>query len=438
MARPRGSLTFSDPLNAILRAAIAAVDPEAAVRGTLTLDGSRLGVGDGEVDLGEGAVWIVGAGKATAAMARGALAVLGERVAGGSITIPRSAQAPDGLEVWKGGHPIPDVGGLAGAAEALHLARGLGADDLLLCLLSGGASALWAAPADGITLGELRDTTDALLRAGMPIEETNVVRKHLSRLSGGRLARAAAPARVLTLAVADVIAAGDDSIGSGPTLPDPSSFEDALALLRRYDLRLPASSVHHLQSGATGLRSETVKPGELDNLIGFHRLLDVRDALAAAASTAASSGYRPVIVDDSLQGEASTVGLEIAAAALRARRERSGPTALLWGGETTVTVRGDGVGGRNQELALAAAIGLAGKEGIVLASLATDGRDGPTDAAGAIVDGHTRARGRAAGLDADGFLRANDSYRFLDATGSLLRTGDTGTNVNDLVVVLVD
>jgi glycerate-2-kinase len=438
MAHPRGPLTFRDPLNAILRAAISAADPEAAVRSSLILDDSRLLIGDLEVDLGASAVWVVGAGKATAAMARGALEVLGERVAGGSITIPQRTHAPAGLDVWEGGHPIPDVGGLAGAAEALHLARSLGKDDLLLCLLSGGASALWSAPADGITLGELRETTDALLRGGMPIEEVNVVRKHLSRLAGGRLARAAAPARVLTLAVADVVAAGDDSIGSGPTLPDPSSFEDALALLRRYDLRLPGASIHHLQSGATGMRSETVKPGELNNLLGFHRLLDVRDALAGAASAAASSGYRPVIVDESLQGEASTVGLEIAEAALRARRESSGPTALLWGGETTVTVRGEGRGGRNQELALAAAIGLAGKEGIVLAALATDGRDGPTDAAGAIVDGLTRARGRDAGLDADGFLRANDSYHFLDATGSLLRTGETGTNVNDLVVVLVD
>jgi glycerate-2-kinase len=438
MANPRGALTFSDPLDAILRAAIAAADPEAAVRRSLTLADSRLLVGEVEVDLGESAVWIVGAGKATAAMARGALEVLGERVAGGSITLPRRTGAPAGLEVWEGGHPIPDVGGLAGASEALHLARSLDSGDLLVCLLSGGASALWAAPADGITLGELRETTEALLRAGMPIEEMNVVRKHLSRLAGGRLARAAAPARVLTLAVADVIGAGDDSIGSGPTLPDPSSFEDALAILRSYDLRLPGSSVHHLQSGATGMRSETVKPDELENLLGFHRLLDIHDALDGAAAAAASSGYRPVIVDDSLRGEASTVGLDIAEAALRARRESDGPTALLWGGETTVTVRGGGVGGRNQELALAAAIALAGKEGIVLASLATDGRDGPTDAAGAIVDGHTRARGLAAGLDADGFLRANDSYHFLDATDSLIRIGETGTNVNDLVVVLVD
>jgi glycerate-2-kinase len=375
---------------------------------------------------------------AAAAMARGASAALGERVAGGSVTLPRGSGADlPGFEVWEARHPIPDVHGLAGASDALQLARRLGPDDLLLCLLSGGASALWPAPPDGVDLADLQETTDALLRAGVPIAEINTVRKHLSRIAGGQLARAAAPARVLTLAVADVIGASDDAIGSGPTLPDPTFFADALDVLRRRDVRVPPSVLRHLQAGAAGLRSETVKPGELDNLLGFHRLLDVRDALGGAAEAATAAGYEAVVVSDRMEGEAREMGMEIADAALRARREGRSRAALLWGGETTVTVRGHGTGGRNQELALAAAIRLAGEPGIVLAALATDGRDGPTDAAGAMVDGETRARGEAAGLDATGFLHANDSYHFLDATGDLLRIGATGTNVNDAVVVLV-
>jgi glycerate-2-kinase len=423
----------------ILRAALAAADPEAAVRAALAVDGGRLRAGDAEVEVdGPGKVWMVAVGKAAAAMARGASAALGERMAGGSVTLPRGAGAAlPSFEVWEARHPIPDVHGLAGAADALQLAGRLGADDLLLFLLSGGASALWPAPPDGVDLADLQATTDALLRAGAPIAEINAVRKHLSRISGGRLARAAAPARVLTLAVADVIGATDDAIGSGPTLPDPTRFEDALDVLRRYDVRVPPGVLRHLQAGAAGLQPETVKPGELDNVLGFHRLLDVRDALGGAAEAATAAGYEAVVVSDRVEGEAREVGMEIADAALQARREGRTRAALLWGGETTVTVRGQGTGGRNQELALAAAIRLAGEPDVVLAALATDGRDGPTDAAGALVDGDTRARGEAAGLDPVGFLHANDSYHFLDATGDLLRPGPTGTNVNDVVVVLV-
>jgi glycerate-2-kinase len=425
-------VTLRADLDPVLRAALAAAEPEAAVRGALAANDTRLRTGDGPI-------WLIGAGKATAAMARGARAALGDRVAGGSLTLPRGSRAViPGVEVWEARHPVPDVQGLAGAAHALQLARGLGHDDILLCLLSGGASALWPAPPDGVSLGALRESTEALLRSGAPIAEMNAVRKHLSRIGGGQLARAAAPARVITLAVADVIGAGDDSIGSGPTLPDPSSFDDALEIVGRFHVDLPSAVLRYLQAGAAGLAPETVKDGELDNLLGFHRLLDVRDAIHGAALAAEASGYRVTIVDEAQQGEASVVGLAIADAAIDARAAGGGRTALLWGGETTVTVRGDGHGGRNQELALAAAIRLAGEPGIVLAALATDGRDGPTDAAGAIVDGETIARGRAAGLDAGGFLHVNDSYRFLEATGDLLRTGLTGTNVNDVVVVLVE
>lgn len=426
-------------LESILRTALAAVDPEAAVRGALTLDGRRLRAGDVEIDLEPGGIWLVGAGKATAAMARGAFAALGEGILGGSLTLPRGTlESFPGIELWEASHPIPDVHGLAGAADALQLARGLDAGDLLLCLLSGGASALWPAPPNGISLAELQATTDALLRAGAPIAAMNTVRKHLSRIAGGQLARAADPARVLTLAVADVIGADDDAIGSGPTLPDPSHFADAVEVLRRYDVQAPPAVLAHLRNGAAGMVPETVKPGELPNHLGFHRLLSVSDALAAAASAAEDAGYLVRVVDAALEGEASSVGTAIAEMALRARAEGGRSTALLWGGETTVTVRGNGTGGRNQELALAAAIRLTGETGITLATLATDGRDGPTDAAGAIVDGETHARGLNAGLDSAESLRANDSYPFLDAAGDLLRLGPTGTNVNDLVVVLVD
>lgn len=442
-SRPAGRLR--EDARRILEAGIAAAEPRAAVLRALSREGELLRVSGGEtVDLGAvGRVWIVGAGKAAAGMARGALHVLGDRVAGGTITVPAGGppRRLPGIDVWEASHPVPDTHGLAGATAALEVARGAGEDDLVLCLLSGGASALWPAPPAGVSLSDLRATTELLLRAGGAIGETNAVRRHLSRIAGGWLARAAAPARLVTLAVSDVVGSAPDAIGSGPTVPDPTTYADALEVLRRREVDVPPAVRAHLQRGDLGEAPETPKPGDPAFARASYRVVaGNRDALAAAAEEAERLGYRTTVVGDDMEGEAREVAAEVAALAWGAHAEGESaraPAAFLLGGETTVTVRGPGRGGRSQELALAAALEIDGEPGVVVAALGTDGRDGPTDAAGGMVDGETVARGRAAGVEASDALERNDAHTYLRASGDLVVTGPTGTNVNDLVLVLV-
>jgi len=438
-------VSLRDHARRILDAAVAAADPRRAVRHALRLEGDALAVGGVErVALEDiDRVWVIGAGKAAVGMALGAREVLGERIAGGTIvTRDGYGGRVPGIDVWEAAHPVPDTRGLAAAADALACARAAGPRDLVLCLLSGGGSALWPAPAAGVSLSELRTLTDALLRAGATIREMNAVRKHLSRIGGGWLARAAYPARVVTLVVSDVVGSPLDVIAGGPTVPDPSTFEDALGVLTAYEIAAPAAVLRHLQAGAAGERPETPKPGGAEfDTVSAHVVAANADALRGAAAEAGGLGYRAEILADDLEGEAREVAREIARAALerqQAMHSGAAPLALLLGGETTVTVRGRGAGGRNQELALALARELEGCPGIVAASLGTDGTDGPTDAAGGLVDGGTVARGAAAGLDARDHLARNDSHPFLRATGDLLVTGPTGTNVCDVVLVLVE
>lgn len=427
----------------ILDAALAAADARAAVVRALSLDGQRLTVaGEETVDLASiDRILLLGAGKAAAAMACGALEVLGGWVAAGTITTKdgHGAELP-GIDVWEAAHPVPDTRGMAGAAEALRLARAAGPRDLVLCLLSGGASALWSAPVPGVSLTELQAVTDGLLRCGATIHEINVVRKHLSRIGGGWLAAAAAPARVVTLAVSDVVGGAVEVIGSGPTVPDPATFEDALEVLRRREVPTPPAVRAYLQAGDAGERPETPKPHDpLFDRVSAHVIAGNQDALQGAARQAERLGYRARVVADDVEGEARSVGEQVALLATGARMEGAAePLALLLGGETTVTVQGRGRGGRNQELALALAMELEGVPGVLAASLGTDGTDGPTDAAGAFADGGTVTRGAAAGLDARDALRRNDAYPYLRATGDLIVTGPTGTNVNDIILVLVD
>lgn len=439
-----GEPSARDVAARLLRAAVTAVEPRAAVRRALARAGERLRVGDETIDLAEVEhVWLVGAGKAAPAMAHGVLDVLGPRLSGGVITTKHGQALPvPGIDVWEAGHPLPDTHGLAGAAAALETARAAGERDLVVCVLSGGASALWPAPPVGVALSELRQLNEALLRSGAPIGELNAVRKHLSRIAGGQLARAAYPARVRALVISDVVGSPLDVIGSGPTVPDPTTYADALAVLRRREIAAPAAVLAHLQAGAAGERPETPKPG--DALFARTRTCVVarnRDALEGAAREAERLGWEARIVSDHLEGEAREAARAIVAEADRAQAARASgdpPLALLWGGETTVTVTGRGRGGRNQELALAAALALDGRQGMLLAAFGTDGDDGPTPAAGAVVDGATAERGRAAGLDPEACLRENDSHTFLQAAGDLLVTGPTGTNVNDLVLVLLE
>jgi hydroxypyruvate reductase len=431
-----GAQSLREDALASVGAAIAAVEPERLV--------SRFLESMAESLPGSGPVRAAAIGKAAAAMARGAAAALAGRLAGGVAVAPAGdhGELPPGLRRIAGGHPVPDDGSVAGGRAVLELAEELGGDDLLLCLVSGGGSALVTLPVEGVSLADLQATTDALLRAGATIGELNAVRKHLERLKGGRLARAAAPARTLALVLSAVVGDPLDVIASGPASPDPTTFSDAVEVLRRRGVweGAPPAVRARLEAGLAGEAEESPKPGDpcfkrvRVEIVGNNRL-----AAEAALAEAARRGYAGRLLTTELTGEARVVGRELAEQALTARAAATPGAAacLVAAGETTVTVTGPGRGGRNQELALGAAAVLAGSEGILLASAGTDGIDGPTDAAGAVVDGSTLERGAALGLDVERALVDNDAYPFFEALGDLIVTGPTGTNVMDLQVVLV-
>jgi hydroxypyruvate reductase len=393
---------------------------------------------------GRGRVVVLAAGKAAARMARAAEDVLGDRLDEGlAVDVSRSAPLAR-TRLLLAGHPVPDSRGLAAAHEVERLLDGLGPGDLLVFLLSGGASALLPAPVHGVSLEDKAAATSLLLRAGASIHELNAVRKHLSRLKGGGLALRAARARVAALVLSDVV--GDDlsTIGSGPAFPDATTFGDALAVLRRRRVlgEAPAPVVRHLEAGARGEVPETPKPGLAlfrrvrSRIIGSNRL-----SVEAAAREARREGLRPVVLTTSLEGEAreaARVLVSVLRACVDSGRPARPPVCLLAGGETTVTVRGDGQGGRNQELVVAAVDPLAAVAApAVVASLATDGVDGRSDAAGGVADDGTRERARALGLaPPSAFLAESDSRNFLGPLGDLIVTGPTGTNVVDVTVLL--
>ncbi len=428
----------------VLREALLAADPHRLVRRQLRLRAGALEAAGVRHRLDRGRVVVVAVGKAAVPMARAAEEVLGDRLAEGVAVSTASEGRLARVRLLTASHPVPDARGIAAAAEVESLARGLGRDDLLLVLLSGGASALLPAPAEGVTLEDKARTTALLLRAGATIHEMNAVRKHLSRLKGGGLARAAAPARVLTLVLSDVV--GDDlsTIASGPTAPDPSTFADALGALRRRGVLddVPGAVRARLEAGAAGGVPETAKPGEpafrrvATRIVGSNRL-----SVEAAARESRRLGLRPLVLTTRLEGEAREAARVLVAVlreCVESGRPAAPPVCLLAGGETTVTVRGDGRGGRNQELAVAAAPALDGfPVPAVVASLATDGVDGASDAAGGIADDTSVARAAALGLaPADAFLAASDTRNYLGPLGDLIVTGPTGTNVVDVVALL--
>lgn len=421
---------------ACLRAAIAAVEPERLVRRHLRSAGGRLP--------GTGPVHVAAIGKAAQAMVRGAAEALGERLADGVVVLPHGGEMslPPGCQAIAAGHPVPDLGSVAGGRAVLELAEGLASDDLLLCLISGGGSALMTLPPEGVPLASVQAATGLLLKAGATIGELNAVRKHLDRLKGGRLARAAAPARTVALVLSDVVGDPLDVIASGPLSPDPTTFREAVELLRTRGVwdELPGAVREHLAAGLRGAVEESPKAGDECfervevRIVGNNRL-----AAEAAMAKAERLGYAARLLTIELTGEARDVGRDLAR---RALAERAGspadPGCLVAAGETTVTVTGTGSGGRNQELALGAALALAGSESMLLASLGTDGIDGPTDAAGAFADGATVARAARLGIDSEAVLRANNTYAFFCALRDLIVTGPTGTNVMDLQIVLWD
>lgn len=416
-------------LRSLFDAALAAADPERAVAKHLPAPVA-------------GRTVVVGAGKASAAMA-GAFERHWPGALDGLVVTRRGhTVACDRIEIVEAGHPVPDAAGQETAARILDLARDLGGDDQLVCLISGGGSALLALPAPGLTLADKQAVTRALLRSGATIGEINTVRKHLSAIKGGRLAAAAAPARVITLAISDV--PGDDPavIASGPTVPDPTSFTDASAVLAKYGIDQPAPVLAHLAAAA----AETPKPGDpVFDRCRFELIASPQQALAAAAEAASRQGVTPIVLSDRIEGEARDVALVHAALALqlRAGHFRVGrasvplPAVLLSGGETTVTVRGGGRGGRNTEFLLALAAALGGAASVAAIACDTDGIDGTEDNAGAIVYANSIGRAAAAGIAVRDALARNDGYGFFAALGDLVITGPTLTNVNDFRAILV-
>jgi glycerate 2-kinase len=430
--RERASLRRAAAI--ILAAAVRAADPERLVRRHLRAR-----------DLpGRGRLVLVAVGKAAVAMARAAEAVLRSRLEGGLAVAPAPGPGLGRVRLLLSSHPLPDERGERAAREVEALARSLGKDDRLLLLLSGGASALLPAPVAGVSLEDKARTTGLLLRAGASIHELNAVRKHLSRLKGGGLVRAAAPARVSTLILSDVV--GDDlsTIASGPAAPDPTTYGDALDVLGRRGVleQAPAAVRRHLEAGARGDVPETPKPG--DPLFAAVRTRIVgsnRTSVEAAAREARRIGFRPLVLTTRLEGEARDAArflLGVLAECVFEGDPARPPVCLIAGGETTVTVRGEGRGGRNQELAVAAVDSLSlFPVPAVLASLATDGADGKSDAAGGVVDDRALERARALGMaPPSAFLDDNDSRSFLGPLGDLIVTGPTGTNVMDVTLLL--
>ena len=412
-------------LRAVFDAAVAAADPLKMLAAHLP-------------EKPKGRCIVVGAGKSAAVMAAALEAAWPDVAMSGAVVTRYGHAVPTRrIEVIEASHPVPDANSERGARRLLELVHGLGPDDLVLALISGGGSALLALPADGLTLADKQVVNRALLASGATITEMNAVRKHLSAIKGGRLAAAAAPARVVTLAISDV--PGDDPavIASGPTVPDATSFADARALVARFGLDLPAQVIARLARDD----DETPKPGSLPNA-EFHLIATPAMALRAAADTARGLGLTPLILGDALEGESRELGIVMAGIA-RSVRDHSLPLAapalLLSGGETTVTIGSGkaGRGGRNTEFLLGLAVALAGLPGVWAAAGDTDGIDGTEDAAGAIVAPDTLARAASAGLSARAVLAAHDSYSLFDAIGDLIRTGPTLTNVNDIRAVLI-
>jgi hydroxypyruvate reductase len=433
-------------LREIFLAGVLAVDPESAVRRHVELSGNRLRVGDRSYDLDHfNRIFVTGCGKGTAPMAKALEEILGERLTEGLITVKYGHGLPlQKVRVMEAGHPVPDGAGLEASLSILKRLAVCTGQDLVLCVFSGGGSALFPAPRPPLTLEEKQETTRFLLESGATISEINSLRKHMSLVKGGQLAKIFYPAMVVSLFLSDVVGDSLDVIASGPTVADPSTFADCIRIVDRYGLRekLPSSVIELLQAGLKGTVEETPKPGDpvferVQNLVVGSNY----SALLASAQRAVELGYPPLILSSHVQGEArevaqvfTAIGKEIISSA----HPVPTPACILAGGETTVTVRGGGKGGRNQEFALAAAICLDRLPGISILSAGTDGSDGPTDAAGAFADGDTCRNAARKDLNPMEFLARNDSYNFFKAIGDLLITGPTRTNVMDVFCAIVD
>ncbi|MEQ8764078.1 MAG: DUF4147 domain-containing protein [Planctomycetota bacterium] len=428
-------------LSAIHGAAVAATRADRAADRNVRLEGDRLRLGEGSVSLrGDRKIWVVGGGKAAAQVAAVLEVKVGSRIAGGLIVVKDGHGLPlPNIEVVEAAHPVPDERGEAAAQRVLAMVSEIPEDDLLIVVLTGGGSALLAAPADGITLEDKVTVTDQLLRAGAEIEEINAVRKHLSAIKGGLLARAARPKEIVTLLVSDVLGDPPDVIASGPTAGDATRFSTAQAVLKRYSLweEVPARVRTRIEAGVRGDIAETPRPDDA-RIAGVRHVLLANNAAAlnAAERQADELGYETIRLTSRLRGEAKEAGRFFGALAWEAA-QRGDAVCFLAGGEVTVTLDRMGLGGRCQELALSAAREMDGlRRPVVLLAAGTDGTDGPTDAAGAFATPRTWSRAFSSGIDPEKGLREHDAYPVLRATADLFVTGPTGTNVLDLYLIL--
>jgi len=434
-----------DDAVAIFHKGLEAVAPDAAVRRYCRRDGSRLTIGNQSFQLDSfQKIFVVGAGKATAPMAATLEELLGDELTEGVITVKYGHTAPlSKIETVEAGHPVPDANGELGSEKILAAAKAAGENDLLVCLISGGGSALLPRAAAGVSLADKQETTRILLACGATIHEINMLRKHLSVIKGGQLAVAAAPATVVSLILSDVVGDDLDAIASGPTVPDNSTFADCLHILARYGIadRLPKPVFDYLVKGSNGQVPETPKAADpvfdkTSNLVIGSNI----EALLAAEKEAVRRGYTTQVLSSMIEGETADVARVHAAIAreiVKTGHPVKPPACVLSGGETTVTLKGDGLGGRNQEFVLCVVADIAGERPVVILSGGTDGNDGPTDAAGAIADNTTLQRAVAAQLSVAEHLAKNDSYHFFKALSDLLITGPTNTNVMDLRIVLI-
>lgn len=434
----RETIQGIDRIAAVVDAAMLAADAGEVIRSHLELRGERLWAGGTSFQLRrESRLILISLGKAAGAMTRAAMEVTGGRITHG-VCVPKHA-APDlaaftNIEVVIGSHPVPGAGSLQAGKRIQDLVSGLSPDDLVLVLLSGGGSSLAVLPADGITLEDIQQTTSILLRAGATINEINAVRKHLDRIKGGGLLMMAEPARVVTLILSDVVGNPLDVIASGPTVPDPTTYRQALEIVERAAAHgvIPAPVLEHLRKGARGILPETLKPEDQTTALGFNRIVGSNQvSCEAAAETARALGFRAEVLTTSLTGEARLAGAQLAELA-RSHHRDARPFVLILGGETTVTMRGNGRGGRNLEVALGAVEGFAGLRNLYLITCATDGEDGTSGAAGAFVDGSSLERAQKSGLQPQVYLDDNNSLEFFDKLHDALLTGPSGTNVNDI------
>lgn len=435
-----------DTLRTILNAALEAVAPDKAIRRHVSLNETCMNIDGTEYNLDSFEhIYVVGAGKGAAPMAATLEAMLGNRITEGAVCVKYDHAVPTNtVTIYEAAHPVPDANGEQAARTILRIAQKATERDLVICVITGGASALTPALVEGISLEDGKRATSLLLECGATIHEVNAIRKHLSIFGSGNLARAAHPAQLVALIISDVVGDNLDVIASGPTSPDPSTFVQCIEIIDRYGIRdnMPANILARLESGVRGEIPETPKADDpafstVQNVLVATNL----QALEAAATAALCNGYTPRILTSTMTGEAREKAREIVDTAMNIcldGKEITGPICLLAGGETTVTIAGTGLGGRNQEMALAASLYLQDCDHITMLCAGTDGSDGPTDAAGGFACSKTVERALCCSIDPHAYLADNNAYCFLDQTDNLLKTGPTLTNVMDLALVLVD